>query len=108
MALVAKEIVTEPRSPKEVYPVYVEQAAYSHQSATQPSGYSPVHKNLRTVNALPLGVPVGLPETILRFSFLNNRLAVPAIGGPNHERAAMVVIMNLAYQIRAASGNISY
>lgn len=110
LAMVAKNLVHTPSMPRESYPVYMEHAAYT--LPPHPSHHAPRHPTQHASGdeqgLLPLGVPVGIPETLLRFSFANNRMAVPAVGGPNHERAAMVVISNLAYQIWSASGDVAF
>lgn len=112
LAMTAQKVVVEPKDPEQVYPVFLEHTGYatSHRPVLgDRSGSAPRQGRSaeQGPEALPLGIPVSIPETIMQFSYANNRLVVPAVSGPNHERAAFVLITNLVYQIRAAEAGSS-
>ena len=111
LALIARNVVIQPKEPEQVYPIYLEQMYYLGPPHHHPhQGPPPPHHpysdpgEVTDAGTLPLAVPVGIPEKLLRFSYANNGLAVPAVGGPNHERAGLVLISNLVYQIWQATG----
>ena len=109
LALIARNVVIQPKEPEQVYPIYLEQMYYLGPPHHHPD-HEPPHQHysnpeeVTDAGTLPLAVPVGIPEKLLRFSYANNGLAVPAVGGPNHERAGLVLISNLVYQIWQATG----
>ncbi len=73
-------------------------------AVAKPSAGAPVHQEEDFAFKVGTEAYVYAPEKLLRFSYANNGLAVPAVGGPNHERAGLVLISNLVYQIWQATG----
>jgi len=118
LAVVAKGVITQPKVPEQVVPVYLEHAGRPHHHPPLPPHHGPPHHTYRGRRhypvypgfvpdddsaALPLGVPVGVPESMLQYSFVSNRFVLPSVMGPNHERAGFVLISNLVYQIWSSS-----